>query len=92
MKTFLDFIFAALPFVAVGIFVALLAVRHAVKKNKKRKEQPEDYGIEGMCIGMSFGSLIGAMCENHIGICMMLGMILGLVIGTCIPKKKGEAE
>ena len=94
MEAFMEFVFAASPFVVMGAFIAVLVVRHAVKTNKKKteKEQIKNYGTEGMCLGMSFGALIGAICGNYIGICMMLGMVMGLAIGMCISKKEGDTK
>ena len=50
-----DFIFAALPFVIVGICLALLAANHNRIKDSKEK----NHMAEGMCIGMCFGVEIG---------------------------------
>lgn len=45
-----------------------------------------------MCLGMCFGSAIGTSFENHTGLCMTLGMLSGLVIGSFIRKKENKDE
>ena len=39
----------------MGLAVAILAVRGAVKI-KKGEKQDSNYGLEGMCLGMCFGT------------------------------------
>ena len=50
MEAVFDFLRAALPWIAVGLLLAVLLARGARKKNNK--EQTGDYGTEGMCLGM----------------------------------------
>ena len=80
-----DFIFAALPFIVVGICLALLAANH----NRIKDSEEKNHMTEGMCIGMCFGLLL-----DNVGIFsgfgMCIGMALGLLIGTYI--QKGEDE
>lgn len=86
MENVFDFIHAALPWVAVGLLLAVFAVRSAKRKKAGKSEDTkpqEDYGTEGMC----FGSAIGASGTVSIGIGMSLGMLIGLAIGTCIKKE-----
>ena len=49
MENVFDFIRAAAPWVAMGLLLAIFAVRSAAKK-KKGHEQDGDYGTEGMCL------------------------------------------
>ena len=89
MDNVLDFLRAALPWIAVGLALAVLCARGAGKKNKKEKKA--DYGTEGMCLGMCVGTAIGASWGNNIGLGISLGMLIGLAIGTCIGKEeRGE--
>ena len=83
------FLHAALPWVTIGL---LLAVFFARSTGKKKAEDPcGDYGTEGMCLGMSLGAAMGAAGAVNIGIGLPLGMLIGLVIGTCIKKEdRGE--
>ena len=50
MDEFAQFLRAALPWIAMGLLIAVFAVRSAGKK--KEKQKAEDYGTEGMCLGM----------------------------------------
>ena len=84
-----DFLRAALPWIAIGLLLAVLFARSAGKK--KKEEQSDDYGTEGMCLGMCLGTAIGTSLGNNTGIGISLGMLIGLAIGTCIEKeKRGE--
>ena len=91
MEQIWDFIRAAAPWVAMGLLVAIFAVRSMVNK-KKGKKSEDNYGTEGMCLGMCFGTAIGTAIGNNTGIGISLGMLAGLVIGMCIPKRKEDAE
>lgn len=89
MENVLDFLRAALPWIAVGLLLAVLFARSARKK--KKEEQTGDYGTEGMCLGMCLGTAIGTSLGNNTGIGISLGMLIGLAIGTCIKKEtRGE--
>lgn len=89
MEAVFDFLRAALPWVAIGLLLAVFAAKSA---KKKKDEQPQDdYGTEGMCLGMCFGTAIGTSLGNNTGIGISLGMLLGLAIGSCI-KKEGHSE
>ena len=83
MEQVLDFIRAAAPWVAMGLLLAIFAVRNAVSK-KKGKKAGDNYGTEGMCFGMALGSALG----NNTGIGLSLGMLVGLAAGMCIPKSR----
>lgn len=89
MENVFDFLRAALPWIAVGLLLAVLIARGTSKK--KKEEQTGDYGTEGMCMGMCFGTAIGTSLGNNTGIGISLGMLIGLAIGTCITKEtRGE--
>ena len=87
MKQTLDFIRAAAPWVAMGLLLAIFAVRCAADK-KKGKKSDDNYGTEGMCLGMCFGTALGTAVGNNTGIGTSLGMLLGLAVGMCIHKKE----
>ena len=76
---------------AMGLAVAILAVRGAVKI-KKGKKQDSNYGLEGMCLGMCFGTALGTALGNNTGVGLSLGMLLGLAIGSCIPRNRKDAD
>ena len=58
MKSILDFTLAALPWLTVGVSLAILFAKGASRKKKEGKKTG-DYGSEGMCIGMCIGLAIG---------------------------------
>lgn len=87
MKDVFDFLRAALPWIVIGLLLAVFFVKNAGKKEKQR----DDYGTEGMCLGMCLGTAIGTSLGNNTGIGISFGMLIGLVIGTCIKKEtRGE--
>ena len=90
MENVIDFLRAALPWIAVGLLLAVFAARGARKKNKK--EQTGDYGTEGMCLGMCLGTAIGTALGNNTGIGISLGMLIGLAIGTSIKKEEQDND
>ena len=57
---------AALPWITVGLLLAVFFARSARKK--KKEGQTVDYGTEGMCLGMCFGTAIGTSLGNNTGI------------------------
>ena len=88
MENVLDFLRAAMPWVAMGLLLAVFAARSAKKKTDE--DQTDNYGTEGMCLGMCFGTAIGTSLGNNTGIGICLGMLLGLAIGSGIKKKDSE--
>lgn len=88
MENVLDFLRAAMPWVAMGLLLAVFAARSAKKKTDE--DQTDNYGTEGMCLGMCFGTAIGTSLGNHTGIGICLGMLLGLAIGSGIKKEDPE--
>ena len=86
METVFDFLRAALPWIIMGLLLAVYFARCAGKK--KKEEQTGDYGAEGMCLGMCFGTAIGTAFGNNIAIGLPLGMLFGLAIGSSIKKEE----
>lgn len=86
MKDVFDFLRAALPWIAMGLLLAVFCARSARKK--KDEEPPDNYGTEGMCLGTAIGSSLG----NNTGIGISLGMLIGLAVGTCIKKEERGEE
>ena len=89
MEAVLDFLRAALPWIVVGLTLAVFFAKNAGKK--KKKENTDNYGAEGMSLGMCFGTAIGASLHN-IGLGISLGMLIGLAIGTCIKKERQDND
>ena len=86
MEAAFDFLRAALPWIIMGLLLAVYFARCAGKK--KKEEQTGDYGAEGMCLGMCFGTAIGTAFGNNIAIGLPLGMLFGLAIGSSIKKEE----
>ena len=86
MKAVFDFFRAALPWVVMGLLLAVFAARSAGRK--KKEKEIHNYGTEGMCLGMCFGTAIGTALGNNTGIGISLGMLLGLAIGSSIKKEE----
>ena len=72
-----EFALAALPWVCIGLTVAIFAAKHAVGKNKDEKQ--ETYMTEGMCLGLCIGAALDGF--------MATGMLIGLVVGMLIKKE-----
>ena len=91
-----DFLLAALPWVLMGVAVALFAGHHAKSKRQPGNDEQEGAGgdkkgadnrmAEGMSLGMCFGVAISSsgICDLAIGI--SLGMLLGMLVGMNIKK------
>ena len=86
-----DFIFAALPWVAIGLCLAIFFARNA-KKDKKEKKTVDNFGTEGMSVGMCIGVALGNLFEGGVGIGISIGMLIGLCVGSGIPKNKSDDE
>lgn len=84
-----DFFRAALPWIAMGLLLIFLARGAAAKKSK---ENPADYGTEGMCLGMCLGTALGTSLFDNSGLGISLGMLIGLAIGSGIRKKSDEEK
>lgn len=72
-----EFILAALPWVIMGISVAVLVVNR-----KKTQGTVDTYITEGMCAG----TVLGSMDVFNMGLGISLGMLVGEAIGYCIKK------
>ena len=90
MEAVIDFLRAALPWIAVGLLLAVFFAKNAGKE--KKEEQPDNYGTTGMCLGMCFGTAIGTALGNNIGLGISLGMLMGLAIGTSIKKESQDND
>lgn len=76
-----DFVMAALPWVCIGLSLALTAVRFAEGK----RDIQESYLLECLCLGICLGVMGGGR-----GMCY--GMLLGTGLGMLLPKSQPPAE
>ena len=88
-----EFIRAALPWVVMGVVIAIFAVQYSNRKKSKAKaleetdnKKEENYMSEGMCIGLCLGVCISSagLWDMSMGIC--IGLFAGLLIGMCVKK------
>ena len=85
MENVLVFIHAALPWITIGLLLAVFFAREAHKEEES--ETNDNYGAEGMCLGMCAGSAISVLSTLSAGLGMTLGMLIGLAVGTCIKRE-----
>jgi hypothetical protein len=85
MDKFYDFMSAALPWIALGLLLAIFFARTA---NGTKKE--EDHGSEGMALGMCFGVALSTALHINVGFGMMAGMVLGLLVGSGIESNQDK--
>ena len=90
MNDFSDFLSAALPWICIGLLLAIFFAQSARKKNNAKAK--ENYATEGLALGMCFGVAIGTSLGNNTGRGLMLGMLVGFVIGLLIEKKNNNNE
>lgn len=90
MKNVTDFLSAALPWISMGLLLALFFAQSALKKNGNKKK--ENYGTEGLALGMCFGVAIGTSLGGNTGLGLTLGMLAGLLIGSRIERKNNDDE
>ena len=84
-----DFITAALPWVMMGLALAVLAASYAREKKEDQKKRNE-LQLGGMALGMLLGGALGTigLLENY-ALGISLGALWGLVIGTVVePRDK----
>ena len=74
-----DFVLSALPFVIIGICLAIICANF--------KEEKKTYCSEGMAIGMCFGVAIASALHFNLGLGISIGMLMGEAIGISIEKK-----
>ena len=84
MRDILEFLNATLPWIAMGLLLAVLFVREI--RRKKDNDRHEDYISERMSIGLCFGFAVSTALHVNIGPGMVAGMVLGHIIGSLIEK------
>ena len=94
MNGVMDFFSAALPWIVMGVALAIFFAREGKRKKCREDHQKkkDDYGSEGMALGMCFGAAIATAMHWDIGLGLSLGMLLGLTIGSGMEKKDDDDE
>lgn len=96
-----DFLLAALPWVLIGIAIAISVVDFGRKKgklntkeqenldeaNSPNKDAKENYMSVGMCLGMCIGTVFSSTGIVPLSYGISFGMLIGMVVGTCIKKE-----
>ena len=77
-----DFILSALPFIIIGICLAIIFANF--------KKEKQTYCSEGMSIGMCLGLVLSTTLKFNIGLGLSLGMLIGETVGILIEKKDKE--
>ena len=88
MQDVIDFLSAALPWICIGLLLAIFFAQNAQRGKESKKK--ENFSTEGMALGMCFGVAIGTSIGSNTGIGLTLGMLAGFVIGSLIEKNKDE--
>ena len=85
---FYVFMSAALPWIAMGLLLAIFFARAASRKKPRGKK--EEYGLAGMALGMCFGVALSSALHINVGLGMMAGMVLGLLVGLWIESNQDK--
>ena len=80
-----DFITMALPWIIIGIAIAVLAVNAG--KRKKSGKNADGTMSEGMCIGMCIGVALGTSGVLDLSLGISLGMFAGMAVSSCVKKE-----
>lgn len=79
-----DFIKSALPFVIIGICLAIVFANYRKKDNG---DDTKNYLTEGMCLGMCLGVAFSTSIHINMGLGISVGMLIGEIIGILIKKE-----
>lgn len=96
-----DFLLAALPWVIMGIAIAVIAANfsrikrkpntkeqeNSVEANSPNTENGENYMSVGMCLGMCVGTVFSSTGMIPLSYGISFGMLIGMVAGMRIQKK-----
>ena len=95
-----DFLSAALPWVLIGISVAIITINFSRKRMKTYTKGQENAGevnsanaddkgnyiSVGMCLGMCIGTVFSSTGIVPLSYGISFGMLMGTVVGMCIKK------
>lgn len=93
MTEFLEFLKAALPWVLIGLALALYvaAMARQAQMRKSGTKFTENRISEGVCFGLCVGIAMGTSDVLDLPLAIGIGALLGELIGMCI-KKPVEGE
>ena len=74
-----DFFLSALPFIIIGLCLAIIFAN--------AKQDKHTYCSEGMCMGLCLGVAFSLLININMGLGLSLGMLIGETIGILIEKK-----
>ena len=78
-----DFLFAALPFLIIGVCVAIIMVHYKTKDSEKK----ENHLVEGMCTCPQLNGFLSTVLHINIGLGISLGMLIGETVGVYVKKE-----
>ena len=70
-----------------GLLVAILMIRGAASTKNAKDGTAENYGMDGMSLGMCFGLLISVMFGDYTCVGLSIGMLLGMAVGLSVHKE-----
>lgn len=76
-----EFLSAALPFVIIGVCLAMI---HA---NAHKQGNSKNYLAVGICLGICMGGAAAAVFHIRMGLSISLGMLIGETAGMLMKKK-----
>jgi len=80
-----EFFQAALPWITIGLLLAIFFARSSYEKSSGLKIN--NYGTEGMCLGMALGSALSMSVFHNNSLGISIGMLAGVILGSTIEKK-----
>lgn len=83
-----EFVRAALPWVIMGLCIAIFSANKSKKKKTShtKAEGDSDYLSLYMSLGMCAGVALSSIFSWNLGLGISLGMLIGMCIGFCIKK------
>ena len=84
-----EFIKSALPFVLIGVSVAIFAAGYSKKHKEETAENEKDFSAMGPLLGVAVGIAVGTANESiGSGLGAGIGMFIGTVIEFLINRNK----
>ena len=68
-------------------WVAILVIRGTASTKNAKDGTAENYGMDGMSLGMCFGLLISVMFGDYTCVGLSIGMLVGMAVGLSVHKE-----